>query len=284
MTMHESEDIAMKGKAVSIRAAIKQGSAEFYDDATPLDALIAAEESDDEQDGDGGAIPAVMTYLFSESPHPANVVLRTYQLAEEIAPYLLRTLPTVELQQLTAESAHEWRIKAILRGTAIARRPAWRHDVVINDTLAAAFHKWRAHPHRAAGQPSHPIKLAALLRVRRGETAAAYRTRIRAMEALLQFFFFDGSEPENTSVRVFCLAKFSYSNLLHDLTVRQLGTIFGVKGATWSERIKQKVNRFLADRGAVGVMARFQKSAEACEAYARSQLGNRNRRGERRTA
>jgi len=75
------------------------------------------------------------------------------------------------------------------------------------------------------------------------------------------------------------MAKANYSSLIFDMTVRQLGAMFGVKGATWCERIKQKYNRFLADRGAAGVKARFQKSDTACAHYAEAQRGNQNRLG-----
>lgn len=281
--MNGDNDISRQGKAVTIHAAMRQGAAEFYDTNTPRDALMAAEEGAEEVDR-SDTMTAVMAYLFADTPHPAVVVLRLYLLVRAAQPGLLRTLPVHYVQQLLSmqNGSHEWRVSAIIRGTRIERRPAVRHDVVINQTLAAAHHRWRARPRReivGASETLAAISLQSLLRCRSDEPLADYAARMDGMKNVLTFFFYDSPQPEHTIARVYAMAKAYYSQFIHDMTVRQLGTIFGVEGATWSERIKQKVTRFLEDRGAAGAMARFQKSPEACQSYARAQRGNNNRRG-----
>lgn len=253
----------------------EQGEADFYDARTPLTTLLDREGRDVEQDRSEAQL-VVMAYLFAAGPHPANVLAHLYRLAEELDPDLLRLLPSAERRQLVSplQGAHLGRVTLMLRGTKVAKRPAWRHDVVILETLRAAHQRVRAAKGGGA-----PVFLRALLRPRPGEALADHEARLVAMEGVLRFFFFDGPAPEDTIVRVYAIAKAQYPQHILNMTVRQLGALFGVTGAAWSWRIKQKYNRFLASRGAAGVKARFQKSDAACAKYAAAQQGNRNRAG-----
>jgi hypothetical protein len=275
-------DITDQGKAVSVHATMRRGEPEMFTSDTPLTALLDREDGGETSDR-SSPIADVMGYLFAGTPHPAHVLHRLYLLTAELEPAMLRTLPRLELQILLAPAmnravgvpsgSHFARVKMILNGTRLERRPADVQDRMIQHTLTVAYHRQRAKSRTPA------MSLDRFLRVRTGERMADYRARMTAMGAVLRFFFFDGPAPKQTIIRVFALAKSYHSELIHDMSVRQLGALFGVEGATWSERIKNKLNKFLEDRGAAGVMARFQKSPEACEAYARAQQGNRNRRG-----
>lgn len=267
--------------AVAVHARTRQGEAEFFTTATPLTALLETEDDPETADR-SSPIADVMGYLFAGTPHPAHVLHRLYVLTAEVEPALLRTLARADLQALLAAATnregqttpeHLIRVGMVLRGTRLERRPAKVQDQMIQSTLAVAYHRQRAKTRIPA------MSLERFLRVRPGERMAEYRQRLTAMGAVLRFFFYDGPEPKQTIIRVFALAKSYHSELIHDMSVRQLGALFGVEGATWSERIKNKLNRFLEARGATGVMSRFQKSPEACAAYSRAQQGNRNRRG-----
>lgn len=274
-----SQDITAHMQAVEIGAAARAGGAEFYTTRTPATMLMEA-ESGEPENGRGLAVRLVMAYLFGESPHPAMVMQRLYLLVREVNQELLATMPFPELARLISplREGHEYRVAACLRGTRAARRRVATHERIIAHTLAAAHHR---HVQAAV----KALEIEDLLQHRDGELLADYEERMAAMEAGLRFFFFDGPQAERTILRVFALAKANYPTLILNLTVRQLGALFGVTGAAWSERVKQKFNRFLESRGALGVKAAFQKSDAACEAYARAQLGNHNRRaGVRRTA
>lgn len=261
--------------AAEIGAWMRDGEAEFYDARTPRDALLAAESEADLEADRSPAMDGAMAYLFSAGPHPARVMQRLYLLVRELEPELLRTLPTGEVERLVSplRIAHEWRVAALLRGTRVSRRPVFRHEEVINVTLRAANVRLRSH------RRLKPVELADLLGERHHEGLAEQEERLAAIVACLRFFFFEGPAPEATTVRVFVIAKAQFPTLILDMGVRQLGALFGVTGAAWSERIKQKFNRFLDARNVQGVKARFQKSDSACEAYAVAQRGNRNRRG-----
>jgi hypothetical protein len=270
-------------EATEIGAWMRQGEAEFYDTATPLSALLNKDvQATDSSRSD--ALTEVMAYLFAGTPHPATVMHRLYRLTYETEPTLLRTLPALELRgllvpverkggALTGWNEHLWRCAVLLRGTRLERRAAAQHDKIIERILTAAHHR-----NRAALGRTEDVALEDVLKTLPDEELEAYESRMAAIGAVLGFFFLDGAQPELTILRVFAMAKAHHSHLIFDMTVRQLGDVFGVEGATWSERIKQKVNRFLEDRGASGVKARFQKSDEACGTYARAQRGNHNRR------
>lgn len=279
--MLDPSDIFSQGKQESVHAAMRRGEPEMFTTSTPLTSLLDREDGPDAPDR-SSPIADVMGYLFAGTPHPAHVLHRLYVLTAEVAPDLLRTLPRADLKSLLAPAttsngaltpAHYFRVAVVLRGTRLERRPPLVQDRQIHHTLTVAYHRQRAKTRTPA------MSLDRFLRVRFGERMADYRVRLGAMGAVLRFFFYDGPDPKQTIIRVFALAKSYHSELIHDMSVRQLGVLFGVEGATWSERIKSKLNRFLEARGAAGVMARFQKSPEACEAYSRAQQGNRNRRG-----
>lgn len=275
-----SHDITAHATAVTIGAAMRDGAPEFYTTATPATQLMEAEGGEAESDR-SLAVRLVMAYLFGATPHPAMVMQRLYLLTREVDESLLATLPFPELARLISplREGHEYRVAACLRGTRAARRRAAVHERIISHTLAAAYHR------HGGGQGPVRVEIEDLLRHRENELLADYEARLEAMAAGLRFFYYEGPQAERTILRVYALAKASYPALILHMTVRQLGSLFGVTGAAWSERVKQKFNRFLESRGATGVKAAFQKSDAACEAYARAQLGNHNRRsGLRRTA
>ena len=268
------EDITATEPCISISAAIRSGVAEFVDPSSPLTVLLAHELRAAPADR-GSALAGVMVYLLTDPPHPAAVMQRLYLLARALEPGLVRTLPLGAMQWLVMPSplAHLRRVSALLAGTRATSRPAVRQDAIIEHTLAVAHQRLRAHQHFRA------VSLQQLRAARKGESQEDFQARKTCEIAVLRFFFYDGPSPEQTVLRVFVMAKANYSSLIFDMTVRQLGAMFGVKGATWCERIKQKYNRFLADRGAAGVKARFQKSDTACAHYAEAQRGNQNRLG-----
>lgn len=277
-----NRDITANGRAVRFGVALQRGEITAYHTQTPA-TLLEEEES-------GGAVNpdtarslllrTVMAYLFAHGPHPALVINRLYVLTREVAPQLLRALPAAELCWLLADldEAHDWRLRACLRGTRVSRRAARRHEVVVQATLSDAHHR------HVREDLAVTVEMDDVLNLAEHEMVTDYVSRMRLLAAGLEFFFYEGPQPERTVVRVYALAKAQFPALILHMNVRQLGALFGVTGAAWSERIKRKFNHFLDSRGAFGVRAPFQKSASACASFARAQRGNHNRRNGRRRA
>lgn len=225
----------------------------------------------------------LMGYLFGDGPHPEHVTARLYRLTSVIHPVLLRTLPMGDRIVLLApdEAAREQRLVMLLRGTRIERRQAHTHQRVVRTVLAAAWARQRS----LLMQPQVPEAAltdygAAFPR----ELLSQFAARIETVQAMLEFFFRDGSAPERAVRRVFMVAKAYYEPLVLRMSLQQLGTMFGQTRATWSWRGKAKLNEFLALRGISAVKAPYQKSAEVCVKYAAAATGNRNRATGRRVA
>lgn len=246
-----------------------------YDAATPLSALLQAEVPAGE---DRTALLAdVLGYVFADGPHPAHVMRRVFILAAAVDPDLLNALDVYERRWLRASDsvAQLKRVAIVIRGTRIAARPPVAHSAVIVSTLAAAAARM-ASPATAAR-----VELSELVDLRDGEELADYEQRQLRLRALLRFIFYFGPRPEGVTRRVFCLAKWRpmTAALLLDMSLANLGRMFGETRAAWSWRVKRVVNYFLTSQHVRGGKAGFQKSEEACAVYAQVQRRNRNRTG-----
>ena len=202
---------------------------------------------------------------------------RVFLLAEECAPELLRELDTVERRWLRGcdSAAHLKRVSLTIRGTRISSRPPLDHSEVIAEALVAAATRMRSASTAAR------VELSDLLDLRAEETLAEFEQRQTRLRSLLRFIFYFGPGPELVTRRVFCLAKWRpmTAALILDMSLANLGMMFGETRAAWSWRVKQVVNRFLATQHVRGGKAGFQKSEQACAVYATVQRHNQNRKG-----
>lgn len=274
-------DIWQRGRRLDENLAWGISGVEICDLATPRSSFIEKEDSDEPDEPPRvTAFPLLMGYLLAEGPHPEAVTHRLYILAENIAPDLLRELSTTDRRQLVEDSpaAAAWRILTLLVSTRAQNRRADAHEVIIQKALAAAHTRLRA-PERFG-----TIELSEILAPGSSETLPEFTRRQEAIAALLRFIFFEGPAPRRTVRRVYVLAKVMAPLLILNMTLTDLGEIFGETRAAWSWRAKHKFNEYLASRGAKACKANYQKSDAACEKYSKAQLGNRNRIGGARAA
>lgn len=255
---------------------------EVFERASPVTLALAADGIPEVDRAE--AFVDALGYFFGgeRGAHPADVALRIYDLAFELMPKMVGALvPPAVLPAVRGRmpAAHRWRVLAMIEGTRVAHRTADAHEEIIAATLRLAVAR------RADGggdfrvMPIH--RMHELLRLRENEELVEFEARLHALRGLLGFLFGDGGLPGDVTRRVYCLAKWrpSTSALLHDMTLHQLGLLFGEVRATWSWRVKNVINRMLEWRGAKGTQSGFQKSETACEAYAEAAAGNCNRRG-----
>lgn len=246
-----------------------------YDSATPLSALLQAEQLPD--DDRTALLADTLGYCLADGPHPAEVMRRVFLLAEECAPELLRELNTIERRWLRGcdSAAHLKRVSLAIRGTRIAARPPLDHSEVIAEALVAAATRMRSASTAAR------VELSDLLDLRAEESLVDFEQRQTRLRCLLHFVFYFGPAPELVTRRVFCLAKWRpmTAALILDMSLASLGTMFGETRAAWSWRVKRVVNYFLATQHVRGGKAGFQKSEEACAVYATVQRHNQNRKG-----
>lgn len=274
MTKPRSDHFALGSAHPAPRGAIwTVDGPQVYDARTPRDIL---EEQEGEPEPDRGAIfRQAMGSLFLDGPHPSMVMRHAFRMAQEVDASLLRGLPTAELRATCSgeEWAHLSRIDGLLAGTRVQHRSPAMHEKEIQKTLTAAHTRLRAQTF------DRGASLAELLSHQDDETAAEYQARMEGMAAFLRFFFMKGPSPAIVIRRVYCVAKGVTPHHVLNMTLKQLGDLFGEVRATWSWRVKQVVNGFLKHCGGRAVKLPFQKSDEACAKYAQAQVGNRNRRG-----
>lgn len=104
--------------------------------------------------------------------------------------------------------------------------------------------------------------------------------RSAVLNRLLDYLAADGPHPGCVLRRYYAVVKaLQREDLLCGMTLKELGMMFGETKAAQSWRIKKIFSGYLKGAGAKGFKARFQKSEAAVAAYARTQLGNTNRRG-----
>jgi hypothetical protein len=102
--------------------------------------------------------------------------------------------------------------------------------------------------------------------------------RADVLKKMMHYFYADGKHPGAVLRRVFGLAKAIAPELLGDMTLAELGLMFGETRAAQQWRIKKIFSDYQKGAGAKGFKARFQKSEAASAAAARAQRGNQNRR------
>lgn len=257
-----------------VGAVAHEDGAEVFETMTPAALAIAAEAASDPSSPSSdaaGIFSDAMAYFFAESPHPAHVMRRVFDLAFEIDTGLLRELPggMIATVRSGAEKAHAERVRWALEGTRCAARSVYAHEKLVDSTLRLAVARRRGAVDQLRG-----MELAELLQPVDG-------LRLRGLRGLIGFAFYAGARPGVVTRRIYCLAKWRpvTSGLLHDMTLHQLGLLFGEVRATWSWRVKQVVNRFLALHRMNGGRSGYQRSERACETYAQIQRGNQNRLG-----
>jgi hypothetical protein len=107
--------------------------------------------------------------------------------------------------------------------------------------------------------------------------------RAEAFRELLEFIFKEGPHPGNACRRLYVLAKAFAPEKILNLSMRDLGKLFGESHGTWQWRIKAVVHEYVRARTGESVDLGWQKSAASSAKYAAAQKGNHNRRnGERK--
>lgn len=251
------------------------------DHATPLAALLRREAAEGEGMDWVEMFGSFLRYCFAESPHPAHVMRRVFTLAFELEPKLLGDLDAgmLGIVRGTYGLAHDKRIELTIAGTRVQRRSATEHGAVISAMLQQAAA--RRHVKLQYGFPVRGIELRELLDIAEWEPLTDYARRMDALKELVSFAYYEGPRPGVVVRRVFSMAKWRQADsaVLLDMTLQQLGQMFGETRAAWSWRVKQVINRFLEFKHVHGRQASFQKSVTACETYAEAARGNQNRRG-----
>lgn len=146
----------------------------------------------------------------------------------------------------------------------------------ITETLRRAYSREQAH----GREPVYfRTPLEDLMSREEGEDTDEYSIKREAFDRMLDYFFADGPHPGTVMRRVFAWAKALRSELLLNMSLDEIGKMFGEGRAAQSWRIKQLVTRPLKASGAKGSHLPWQKSPTAVEKYSASAIGNRNRRG-----
>ncbi len=106
--------------------------------------------------------------------------------------------------------------------------------------------------------------------------------RLLTFRLVMGYIFEAGPEPLSVLRRIFAITKAVRPELIGDMSLEDISVICadGSK-ATVSARIERIYNKPVAETGAKGVTAAFQKRSGA---YAEAQLGNKNRRKGKRKA
>jgi hypothetical protein len=246
---------------------------QVYDTRTPLDVLC--DQEDEVEPDRRDVFCQAMGALFIDGPHPANVMRHAYRMAQAVDARLLRGMPAALVRAMigTDDWARMERIAELLVGTRVSGRMPAMHDREIQLTMRAAHARLRAGPEGSGSS------LEEMLALQPEEKVTEYRSRMQGIAGFLRFFFLTGPAPAKVVRRIYCVAKGVTPHHVLNMTLEQLGAIFGEVRATWSWRVKRVMNRFLKLCGARAIKLSFQKSDEACAKYAAAQLGNRNRRG-----
>lgn len=147
-----------------------------------------------------------------------------------------------------------------------------RDEKRIGETLAQVY--WKKGFRQEAVTTRTP--LADLLA--KEEAADVQEERRETLGVLLRYFFADGPHPGAVVRRLFAVAKAVAPELIVDMTVEELGLMFGETKAAQSWRIKKIFSNYQRDRGVKGFKAAFQKSEHSTAAFSRAQRGNHNRR------
>ena len=142
----------------------------------------------------------------------------------------------------------------------------------INETLAQVFHKKGFQQEAITTR----TPLADLLAKEAGEDEQDERRE--TLGVLLRYFFADGPHPGAVVRRVFAVGKAVAPELIVDMTVEELGLMFGETKAAQSWRIEKIFSNYQRERGVKGFKAGFQKSEHTSAAFSRAQRGNHNRR------
>jgi len=142
----------------------------------------------------------------------------------------------------------------------------------IAETLAQRFAK-QGFCHEAVDTAT---PLTALLGKEEGENVEDDRHEV--IGAMLDFFCADGVHPGWVLRRVFAVLKAVRPQLLGDMSLEEMGNLFGETRAAQSWRIKKMFTDYQRGKGAKSFKAAFQKSEAAVGSYSRAQKGNTNRR------
>ena len=142
-----------------------------------------------------------------------------------------------------------------------------------------------AHAHRKHGHDGIYERTPAddMIEAEEGIAPDEWEVRVEAFRQVLRFIFAEGPHPGKTTRRVYCLAKAFDPALILDMSVRDLGKLFGESHGAWSWRVKQVVNEFVEKKTGQKIHLSYSKKEGSSAAYSAAQKGNTNRRtGERR--
>lgn len=149
--------------------------------------------------------------------------------------------------------------------------PVEEHERRINGVLRKAFRKEVA---RGREPVYHQTPLADLIAAEEGDEDE----RQKLLGQVLDYLYSDGPHPGSVLRRVYGLAKSIRPNLIMNMSLNEVGILFGEGRASQSARIKRIFNGYLKKATGHDVTLPWQKSAEACEAYSEAAMGNANRR------
>lgn len=113
------------------------------------------------------------------------------------------------------------------------------------------------------------------------DTADVQSERLETLRALNRFYVADGPHPGSVLRRVFAVLKAVSPELIVNMTLAEMGQMFGETKAAQSWRVKKIFTNYQRERGIKGFKAAFQKSEKARSAYSRAQQGNTNRAGKK---
>lgn len=193
----------------------------------------------------------MLEYLLADGPAPECVRRRLEGLLGSFAPGTLRTMRGPHVWADPAE------VVAVLR-----QRQRWLREVRVSARGKARLFTWAEE-------------------LKREEDV---RTVAETISGLVRYWLSEGPRWRNAVATSLCLAKAWRPELIGGMSLDQLARLCGDGGgrATPSARIRRLYNDRVDAAGRLATQVHFQKSAAACERYAKAQKDNSNRRKKRR--
>lgn len=149
--------------------------------------------------------------------------------------------------------------------------PVEVHEARINGVLAKCYRKEVA---RGREPIYHATPLDDLLRAEEGDEDE----REKMLGQVLDYLYGDGAHPGAVLRRVYGLAKAVRPHLIMNMSLHEMGLMFGETRAAACARILRIFNGYLKKSDGHEITLPWQKSAEAKAKFSAKQKGNSNRR------
>ena len=149
----------------------------------------------------------------------------------------------------------------------------------IQEVLRSAYSREQSHGREPVYQRT---PLDEILQKENGSGELSVQEYTPAFLMMMGYFFSEGPHPGTVMRRVFAFAKALCPDLMLNMSLHEVGLMFGETKAAAGWRIKQLINRPAQASGVHGHTLPWQKSASTVAKYASAARGNTNRRGSKK--